>query len=61
MRPGTTLSDGASVHLIIDKKRPSEEFACCGGILHTILGLCSSIRSVSVKEEYENFCFVSIE
>ena len=44
--------------IIIDKERPPEELACCSGILHTILGLCSSIRSVSVEEEYETFCCV---
>ena len=32
-----------------DKKRSSEEFACGCGILHSILGLCSSICSVSVS------------
>lgn len=32
----------------IDKKRPSEEFASRCGVLHTILGLCSTICSVSV-------------
>ena len=32
-----------------DKKRSSEEFACGCWILHSILGLCSSICSVSVS------------
>ena len=46
------------LYIIIDKKRSSEELACCGGILYTILGLCSSICSVSVKECYKIlFCF----